>query len=378
MAKNTYKSNSLKKNARDTKKSLGVPSIGFLKDKRFQLSIGFLLIAVSVFMLVSFISYLFTGKADQSVVTTVGEVGMFESGLDAANWLGVYGAMLSHTFIFDWFGIASFVIPPFLFIVGFRIVAKTTLIPIGPLAIFSTFILLWVSLLTGYLLLASEEITIWGFLAGGVGFELASYFDSLIGWGTLIFLLLTLIVFIIYFFNVTRLLGMNRTESSDDEDPKVKELGDDGLLPDENDDLEEIAGAIDLSSDLVEKKQQEIPNVDLEVAVDEKKEAKDEIQISSPVNEKIKEEKPEPEFVVAAEKKKEQLGTNVEQYDPTLDLGDYKYPTLDLLNAHSTGEIQVTKEELEENKDKIIETLINFKIGISSIKATIGPTVTLY
>ncbi len=89
-------------------------------------------------------------------------------------------------------------------------------------------------------------------------------------------------------------------------------------------------------------------------------------------------EKEEPEFSVNAEVKEEEKADKQENYDPTLDLGSYQYPTLNLLDDMDTGVVQVTKEELEQNKDKIIETLVNFKIGINSIKATIGPTVTLY
>ena len=65
-------------------------------------------------------------------------------------------------------------------------------------------------------------------------------------------------------------------------------------------------------------------------------------------------------------------------YDPTLDLSGYKFPPLELLNEYDTGKAGVTQDELNQNKDKIVATLVNFKIGIQSIKATIGPTVTLY
>lgn len=67
-----------------------------------------------------------------------------------------------------------------------------------------------------------------------------------------------------------------------------------------------------------------------------------------------------------------------EDYDPTLDLENYQYPPLELLEEHSSGNPKVTQEELEENKNKIVETLRNYKIEIIKIKATIGPTVTLY
>ena len=116
---------------------------------------------------------------------------------------------------------------------------------------------------------------------------------------------------------------------------------------------------------------EEIKNITLDIDVDSDKIAKEETVEFTGVEKN-------PEFTIETETVKEKLGDNVEHYDPTLDLGTYQYPTLDLLNQYNEAEIQVTKEELEGNKDKIVETLINFKIGISSIKATIGPTVTLY
>ncbi len=375
MAKNTYKSNTFKLNKDKKKSESSGLSIGFLKDKRFQLSAGFLLMAISLFMLTSFLSYMFTGKADQSVVTTISEVGVFQSGIEVSNWLGVSGALLSHTFIFEWFGIASFVIPPFLFVVGYKIVTKKALLPIESFAIFSVFFLLWLSLLMGYKVQTTEGSSILGYISGGVGLEMATYLDSLMGWGTLLFLALTLIVFIIYFFNVTRMFGFGNVKESDSlhEDPKIRELGDDGLLPEEPElELEEVKRPIPKKKD----------NPELEVSVAENKVPDLEMDIvhkkEEPILHKPETTKPEPEFVVKNETKKEETGSKVEHYDPTLDLGRYQYPTLDLLNEHSTSEVQVTKEELEGNKDKIVETLINFKIGISSIKATIGPTVTLY
>jgi len=86
----------------------------------------------------------------------------------------------------------------------------------------------------------------------------------------------------------------------------------------------------------------------------------------------------EPAFSVEKAAFQEKVADKVEHYDPTLDLSSYRYPELDLLKDYDVDAVQVTKQELEQNKDKIVETLTNFKIGISSIKATIGPTVTLY
>jgi len=374
MTKNTYRSHTFKNTRKKEKKDQGSKiSIGFFRDKRFQLSIGFFLIVAAVYLITSFISYIFTGKADQSVVNAVEEVGIFQSGFEAENWLGVFGAILSHTFVFEWFGLASFLFPPFLLILGYRIVSKREILPLWPTAIFTLFFLLWLSLLMGYMLLTSEGVSEWGFLTGGIGFELAVLSNSLIGWGTILFLVLSLTVFIIYFFNVTRFITIGKKldtpHSPVEEDPKVKELGDDGLLPGEPDDLgdtqpseiENTAG-----EQLKDFSNPDVPRLDLDVTV----KTDDEPEIGP--------SKKEPLFTVESEKSKEKTGQSVEHYDPTLDLSSYRYPSLDLLNQYDISEVQVTKEELEGNKDKIIETLINFKIGISSIKATIGATVTLY
>ncbi|MDV3309011.1 MAG: DNA translocase FtsK, partial [Cyclobacteriaceae bacterium] len=78
------------------------------------------------------------------------------------------------------------------------------------------------------------------------------------------------------------------------------------------------------------------------------------------------------------EKLAEQLVEEQGLYDPTLDLSSYRIPPLELLREYEPSKVQVTQEELNQNKDRIVATLINFKIGIQSIKATIGPTVTLY
>ena len=74
------------------------------------------------------------------------------------------------------------------------------------------------------------------------------------------------------------------------------------------------------------------------------------------------------------EKKLEELG----EYDPTLELSQYKMPGMDLLNDYGDGKIEVDKADLEDKKNRIVETLGNYKIGIASITATIGPTITLY
>ncbi|MEM9341224.1 MAG: DNA translocase FtsK 4TM domain-containing protein [Bacteroidota bacterium] len=207
MARNTYKSNTFKQ---PKKKSSGKKlslELQFLKDKRFQLTVGFFLLLSALFLFISFLSYLFTGKADQSVVGAVGDTGLIESGREAENWLGLYGALISHKFIFNWFGLASFLVPPWLFVLGYRIVFKRTLVSLFSATVFTFFFTLWISILFGYMVYNSEGVSEWGFLGGGIGYEIALVLEGLIGWGTLLLLIFSFLVFVIYFFNVTSLLG---------------------------------------------------------------------------------------------------------------------------------------------------------------------------
>lgn len=388
MAKNTYKSNNFKK-AKTEKKPIKI-SFAFLKDRRLHLAFGFFLLVASIYLLTAFISYLFTGKADQSVIQAIRETGVKASGLEIENWLGLIGAYVSHYFIFVWFGISSFFIPPLLFIIGSKVVFRKEVLPTYNTFKFIFFAIFWLSLLLGFITLETNNPT-WSFLSGGIGYELALLFNSLMGWGTYLFLIFALLVFVIYYFNITSIFSPQSTNeegSIEKEAPSTRsEVTSVGEGPFANQSLIDIA--------LNDEKGQEEKSGDDEVGswtIHEKKtptQPKDTpplsldiegtVPPSDPVtNQENKEETNGLELVVNDEVKEEKLTDEMENYDPTLDLASYQYPTVDLLNEYSPGKVQVTKEELEQNKDKIVETLINFKIGISSIKATIGPTVTLY
>ena len=109
MGKNTYKSNTFRKKKKEKKKVSF--KLGFLKDRRLHLTVGIFLLTFSLFLIAAFISYLFTGKADQSVVEAFAATAVRESGMEIENWFGLFGAISSHFFIYKWFGIASFLIP---------------------------------------------------------------------------------------------------------------------------------------------------------------------------------------------------------------------------------------------------------------------------
>lgn len=391
MAKNTYKSNTFKKTKK--KKQKTKINLGFLQDRRFQLSLGFFLFLSSFFLFVAFFSYLFTGTSDQSVVQALGENDVVEMGREVDNWLGMAGAVVGHFFIFKGFGIASFLLVPLLFVLGYKLVFKINLVPIYSAVIFTIFFMFWISTLLGYIFLISngegsnyESLSL-GYLCGGIGYSIAIFSDSLIGWGTFLVLGFFLIIFMIYFFNITQLFGFGDKDIAstlDDEKEKKKEEEDEELFPDDEDeedlhpaDEEETfktneVKALELD---VDEKSVQVKDIDVEI---EGSPVEHEPQLIVNGSDKKVAEKAEPEFTIEEVKVEEKLGDNVENYDPTLDLRDYKYPTLELLNIYDSGDIQVSKEELKMNKDKIVETLVNFKIGINSIKATIGPTVTLY
>ncbi len=384
MAKNTYKSNNFKKPKKQPKKSKKKFSLksSFFYDRKFHLVIGFFLQLIALFLFVAFISYLFTGKADQSIIDEVAETGINDSGVETENWLKLSGAVVSHYFVFKWFGIASFLFPPILFLIGYKIVFRRELFSISRLSKFSLFFILWASVLIGYFVKTSNGVTEWGFLSGGIGYELATIFDNLIGWGMLLFLAFLFLVFVIYFFNVTSILGFNTKiqegikEIDDNIGKKVEEFKGDNFSDESaqessvapGEELEYVEAALDLDTFIPEKESKNTSGSDLELKIED----------SNIPNKEKADEADELDLTVVANENPDKLASDVENYDPKLDLPHYKHPPLDLLNEYTTEGIQVTKEELEMNKEKILETLFNFKITISKIKATIGPTVTLY
>ncbi len=378
MAENTYKSNTFKKPEKEKKskssKSKSRFSFDFFKDPRFILALGFFLLITSIYLFVAFLSYLFTGKADQSVIQALFDTSLTDSGREVDNWLGLYGAVTSHFLIYQWLGISAFFIPPLLFLLGFKLVFKRELVSLFSVFIFSVFAGLWLSLLLGYITHSLSGVTELGFISGGLGFELARISTGLFGWGTFLILALTLFVFIIYYFNIT---AINAFQVKD-----PKPIGNDAILPDDDfiikptysddrDNWPEQAEVIPEPVLMVKPPVEEVSPILSEVKL--------EVEPSPSKVEKMD----EPLFTIEETKDDtdelaEQLVEAQGVYDPTLDLSNFKLPPLELLNEYEPSKVQVTQEELNQNKDRILSTLTNFKIGIQSIKATIGPTVTLY
>ena len=373
MAKKTSKTNKFKKKAKATapeKTSWPSFRIRFHKDRRLHLAIGFFFIIAGLYLLTAFVAFLFTGKADQSVVESVLHSDVKSAGLEIENWLGLVGATAAYLCIYRWFGIASFLLPPFLFLLGANIVFRKSWVSPYRAFAFTTFFLVWISLLLGYFVYRQSDITQWGFLGGGVGYELATLSSSLVGWGTFLLLFFTLTVFLIYFFNITQWLGFTRlkdaTATSALEGAWAESM---------------VAHTAPTETESYDAVDDSMPETLFDEPPATKPTTKDkslDLEIEELPTETTLPTNDRPTLELADAPEEEKTADHNENYDPTLDLSTYRYPEPALLDDTGNGRIQVSKEELEANKDKIVETLINFKIGISSIKATIGPTVTLY
>ncbi|WP_422003931.1 DNA translocase FtsK 4TM domain-containing protein [Roseivirga pacifica] len=425
MAKNTYKSNTFKSNQGKTKsKKVRAPKVqlNFLKDRRLQLSVGFFLLLASVFILLACFSYLFTGKADQSVVEAFFDDGQTVKALgqEARNWMKLLGALTAHKLIFAWFGVAAFLIPPLLFIFGYKIVWGKSLISLQRATVFTVFFLLWISLLMGSMSRSGDGVSEWSLYSGGIGYQMSVYFDSLLGFGTILLLAFTLLVFLIFYFNITQVFTLKKaTTLTTEKAPVMAEEGQEAPVASkasepkptdsESETEEEPTGdseeelknwVVSLKEEQEQQKAASQPEPAREEPEAEPAEEPQEIELTTDIG--VTKEEPksddgsleleiepqtpapeprkeaEPTFEVEIKETADKLVEKAGHYDPTLDLAKFQFPTIDLLQEYSTGKINVTKDELQANKDKIVETLTNFKIGISSIKATIGPTITLY
>lgn len=403
MASETPRANTFRKKSENSKKAApkkeGMKlSLGNFKFKQLGITAGIVLISVSVFLVIAFLSYLFSGPADQSLVMNNPDPAVREVARDSQNWVGYLGAQASHWLIYRWFGIAAFLIPPFLFLLGIRWTFRVALMSLTRYSIFALFFTAWLGLLAGYIVILIEGYSFWGFIAGGLGYELALLSSEFLGMGTFILIAGSLLIFIVLYFGLEQLNWFSAKHHEDEDlaspaaktsiNPFASDL--DEEISDENE-LEEEEVYDDGSLwEIKSSEEEESPvtsnNVSLSLNPSAEGVVEEDLFVVPQVNlldEGLPKSKgvSEGNFTVQqapeVEKTAEQV-ENLDPYDPTLDLPRYQYPTLDLLNEYDVKKVTVSRQELEENKDKIVTTLENFQIGIQGIQATIGPTVTLY
>ncbi len=368
--RNTYKD----KGSSAKKKRKFFPACTFSIDKRLRIAVGIFLQGLSLFLFAAFVAHLFHGKADQSVIESAQELGIKVSGEAVHNWLGLVGAISAYYLVFRWLGITAFLLLPSVYLLGHRLVYGRPWpgVSLYKTTIGAVFSMLWLSAALGYADLISPQTEILEDLIGGVGFELAILFDSLLGWGTVIFLFISLLIFLIYFFNITAL--PQRSKPTDAPQQPSAALLEEAIEVEQHnsfqeEDTEEVSDTVNLYNAPCAR-----ADIPLEIAGPAEL-ARGKIT-KTPLEEDLAEAPP---FITVAQREsQEPFAGYLENYDPKLDLTDYQYPPIDLLEEYDQTEVPVSQAELAQNKDKIVETLTNFKVGISSIKATIGPTVTLY
>jgi len=325
--------------------------------EKVKVSFGAISLTFSVLIFLSLISYLFTGHLDQSLIDS--GLSFSALGEKSENWLGVFGAFLSHYLVFVTFGISSFFLVPFLLVISLRFLFNFKIYSIPKTSIFTFFGIFWLSTILGYFLnLFPESIFLKSF-TGGIGVNLSLFLNNLLGVSSIIILLLFLFLFLVFYFNIYS-FNFPKWKKKTIDDELEDTFEDDSIESENEEDLEEIESyEEELKEDIVGENKSELEDADIVEDADNK-DSNLQLKVEKGID----------------EKKSKTLSSNV--YDPELDLSNYKYPKVDLLNDTTDKKIQVSKDELTSNKNRIIETLKNFKIEIAKIKATIGPTVTLY
>ena len=366
---------------------------------------GLVFILFSIYLLIALVSYFFTGKADYDTITSYGFMVIFDTEVFVENWLGRVGAWIAQVFAFNSFGIASMLIVPLLFVIGVRLLFNITLTPIKKLTKQVILGLIFISVFLAFFLDNYPE------LGGAFGFYLSHWLEGLIGnVGTIILLVFALIGYLIYQFNIepSRIItsisnwfkATKAKHEVSEDSIYLKDATEDLEL--ENvyvhaDELEPVNGPIDLDEDLSDDEKETIKDAEVEMPMEISGiTAKNEIlSEETQLSDDSLEKKEEGEFTVEVAEEKDvflsdkeiknkakELVDEVGEFDPRLELHDYRFPIIDLLkdygNQNITQSAEELKEELNRNKDKIVTTLGNYNINIAKIKATVGPTVTLY
>ncbi|MCA0131820.1 FtsK/SpoIIIE family DNA translocase [Winogradskyella alexanderae] len=360
-----------KKNTSKTKSKVTLKKPSLKLSNQQKLVYGSLLIIIGVLLFISFLSFIFTGKEDQSVLSN------FPERTEAyKNWASQLGAWVSELFISRGFGIPSFIFSGLVFLSGVYVTLNLKKSRLTKHWIWGTLIAIWLSILFGFFTHKYD------FLGGTIGFEINQFLQDYIGKiGTILLLLFGLISYLAIRFKVTgesivslfRSAKRNINEDLTLDNETVTVAVDNSLT----EEAESIKSAFEINLEQSEptiskhsSPKSSSEEVKIEVESTKEKEAEtSELKVEV---EHIAEEKSETDNL--SDKLVEDFGL----FDPTLELGKYQFPPLDLLKKYDNEGISIDQEELEENKNRIVETLNNYKIGISSIKATIGPTVTLY
>ncbi len=355
-------------------------------SKQHKTILGCLLVLFSIALLVAFVSFYIYGQEDQSAVLEL--TNRTET---VKNWLGKFGAYLANLFVYQGFGLASFLFVRLLFLSGIFLILGLSSRKLKNIWFWDLFVMINVSVLFGFFATSLPE------LGGTIGYEINILLQDYIGkTGTLLLLIFGLVIYTIFKLKLSPEKIQSFFESSKNEitpenniaAPKMDAASAYNLEEFAITEEEEVQEVVAEKIPEFKPSQFEINKEALKPTINHPSEINLDPISKSPAAEKI----PaipvaiNEEFVIEAASEEEVLEENLAArlvsdfglFDPTLDLSNYKFPTIDLLKEYSTGGITINQEELEENKNKIVDTLRNYKIEIAQIKATVGPSVTLY
>jgi len=323
------------------------------RDERLKTILGVFIILFSLYTFVIFTSFFFTWEIDQSFNWSAVFSG---PDVNVENWGGKFGAWLSNLFINKWFGISSFCLPFIFLISGFRLL-RIKLFPLGKTIWAGLIATIIFSVVFGFLFGETNGFLGSG-LGGGHGFFLSRWLISFLGsTGTAFLLIIILLAFTILTsarsLDWIKSILKKQFEKKSNIEEIVFDDKDQVNVKKQSDSL--LAEAVDKPDDLLTFKTRDI-----------NKETSNGIEMT------VEQKKDTDAFIGKIDPSK------LENFDPTLELSNYRLPPIELLTDYKSANSVVSEEELISNKNNIVATLGNYKIQIDKIKATIGPTVTLY
>ena len=365
----------------------------FTKNETTHFVIGLICVIFAVYLLLAFTSFFFTGAADQSILSHQEPGELMQTANNVKNYAGARGAQVSEYFINECFGIASYFIVLFLAVLGMRMM-RAYQFRIWKWFMSCTVMMIWFSIALGYVF----EGTFSGSFVypGGLhGYNVSRWIASQIGpTGLGLLLLVTAILFCVYLTRETMRIvrkalhpEFKRKKKNDaNEAPEMtstaqkeaEEERPEPVSPKEYTDTKPVEVDFDLPKNPAKEEEPQedpFPFEQPQAPVEYKEEP---APIEMEVMEEVVEETP---FTVGDEHTEDDeayKGPALEPYNPRLDLENYKFPHLNLLDHYDDTDNSIDMEEQNANKDRIIEVLRSFDIEISSIKASVGPTVTLY
>lgn len=343
----------------------------FLTDQRTHKIFGAVLLVAAVYLTLACASYLFTWKIDHDKVNGHSVLGfLFSSNAEVDNWLGRLGAILSHVLVFNWFGLSSFALVAMLFLFGFKLATGISLARLWRTTGLLFYGMVLSSVLLGFLSVPSNR-----FIGGAFGYHTSDWLvDSTGKPGMMLIWGLGVFTYIVYYFNPSFKIPVRERKDEELPNEPVQESSVKAVNTIRREDIPTDVEPAPETEPELEVLTQEHVEMPFEAEILQ-------VEVPKPITEELAEGF---SVEIAAEESnlsEDEINTRLEEfgeYDPTLDLSSYTLPSIEMLNPYGSNAISINKEELEENKNKIVDTLRNYGIDIDKIKATVGPTVTLY